>query len=481
MVLLLILSGIATASGDIQGRVIAQGSLVFRSGGALSGPPLVLFSGDTTNVTSFQAEFSTLKVWERYKVTADAPYVQALEVDNKTKTYTFHDAQMTLAGGSHAGWLGIYPGGGSLVRMDVPPNAELEAVNTRKYGEAVSVGTPPPPRPDDPAFEVDVEGDHLTARTPGSILYAGAGKLVVMGLDVEIRSRENLKEFVTGESSSGKVVGSTTQKWLYLEFDDATIHFSSPMPIDLALRQTDFSWTGTGSVQPLRGDLAIGESQVTPDGSRVDIVGDVVGHAEALALNTLALTLTGDSLASTTAANRVILPIAPSSPWSAAVLLAIALGAGGAATWFVRRRAQGDLDADELLTLAHLAGEGGRHDEALGWIRRARSLAPESGALALEEAFHLGELGLVDEALVAYREAARLLGDGQAEFDAALLGLASGALSPAEVEALLVTALDRNPALLLELEEHPVLRGQVVMGAELAAAMRAARRRIGEP
>lgn len=490
---LLLLSGAAAASSDVEGEVTVKGKIHLASGGQVTGQPLAFFLGDSENVTYFHAEFSYVKVFHRTKTSRDVGQLTDIpgQSSNQTSSWFLHNARMELVGREQDGILGVFPDEGAKLEATLPPGADLTAAPPGKYGDAVSLGGPwaaltgkepaPSRSPTSAHYELDVDDAHVRVTSPTSALYQGPGAMKIFGLDLRVASDEGTMTFATGATRTETVPEDEVEEWVYLEFSDARIWVDSSNPLDVALEAADVAWSGTVRIQPIEGELALDNGPFRITGAPVEVVGDVAAHAEPIKPEHFLLVLGDAPVAPSTVTSKALIPGTPLSPWSAALLLAIALGAGGATTWFVRRRAQGAMDADELLTLAHLAGEGGRHDEALGWIRRARAIAPESGALALEEAFHLGELGLVDEALAMYREAAGRLGDGQAEFDAALLGLASGALSPVEVEALLVTALDRNPALLLELEEHPVMRGHVVVGVELGAAMRAARRRLGEP
>lgn len=133
--------------------------------------------------------------------------------------------------------------------------------------------------------------------------------------------------------------------------------------------------------------------------------------------------------------------------------------------------------SDECVAVALLSSDAGDHGRALSWIRHARELAPSNAGLAMQEAWCLGEMGRLQEALEAYAEAAFLSRDGRADFDAALLVLRSGG-EESRAEERLSRALYRTPALVLEaqaMEEFRKLRGR--LGYESAMARAADRLR----
>lgn len=158
------------------------------------------------------------------------------------------------------------------------------------------------------------------------------------------------------------------------------------------------------------------------------------------------------------------LPLARALWWT---LLALATGLAAGVLLGRRvvtrglRRRQDELTS-ECVAIALLASEAGDLERALAWFRQARGLAPSNPTLAAQEAWCLGELGRVDEALESYAEAALFAGDGMPDFDAALLILRTGG-EEGKAEERLSRALAKTPALALEareLAEFKRLRGR---------------------
>lgn len=158
----------------------------------------------------------------------------------------------------------------------------------------------------------------------------------------------------------------------------------------------------------------------------------------------------------------------------------LALAAGGAAGFLLGRRAlhgrlrrrEAELSS-ECVAIALLAAEVGDHERALGWFQHARALAPANPTLAAQEAWCLGELGRVDEALESYAVAAFFSEDGTPDFDAALLVLRTKG-EPSKAEERLSRALAKTPALALEaraLDEFKPLRGSPGYEASMARAL----------
>ena len=163
-------------------------------------------------------------------------------------------------------------------------------------------------------------------------------------------------------------------------------------------------------------------------------------------------------------------------------LLALASGAGFLAG---RRLLHGRLKrryaemSAECVSIALLAAEAGDHALALTWFRHARALAPGNARLAAQEAWCLGELGRLDEALEAYAEASFLSDDGLADLDAGLLLLRTGGME-GRAEERIAMALHRRPELALEIRRMPEvapLRGRPGYDHALSRALSA----VGPP
>jgi tetratricopeptide (TPR) repeat protein len=135
------------------------------------------------------------------------------------------------------------------------------------------------------------------------------------------------------------------------------------------------------------------------------------------------------------------------------------------------------LAAEDRLALARIEAGRERYQEAVTHVREARAEAPTSVRLLLEEASYLGAMGRLEEALRHYAEAAALDPDGDADFQAAVLILQSGA-DPERAEALLVKALARSPILVLDAlydvsGTFDALRGRPTFEAAVGEAQRA--------
>ena len=158
----------------------------------------------------------------------------------------------------------------------------------------------------------------------------------------------------------------------------------------------------------------------------------------------------------------------------------LALAAGTGAGFLLGRRAltrglrsRHEELSSECVAIALLAIEAGDHARALGWLQHARVLAPANATLAAQEAWCLGELGRVDEALESYAVASFLSTDGMADFDAALLVLRTGG-EHGKAEQRLAMALARSPELALEargLDEFRPLRGRDAYERAMAKAL----------
>lgn len=481
IVLLTLLAGMAGAS--VQGEVDLDGPLRLDAGGIVRGPPLALYVDETEDLADFTATFDWVKITVYKENAYAARGVSVAHPTLESVSFILHAAQLHLVAGDHSGWAGLYPSSASQVELALPPGASLEALDQKDYGGVVSPTKNPeePEKPSAHSYDQDVQVPHVNAESRGVARYVGAGAMKFQGLDVEIEAAENTTRYVTGvqPQQEAGTLAVNEHTWLFLEFVRGEIVLDVPTPVDVAFAHAELEWSGAARISPRNGTLLVDGRDMAQEEGNVELVGDLVGVAKpvfASGQTRLRLSVQEQRTASVSP-----IPGAPEgtfSPTGILLLLGVAAGAGSLAVWTVRRRFGRGMDADEMLTLAHLAGEGGRHDEALGWVRRARGLAPQSGVLALEEGFHLGELGLVDEALATYREAARLSDDGQAEFDAALLAHRASALGDAEIEALLVGALEKNPGLVLELDESLGMRLRPSGSPELEAAIRRAHEQL---
>ncbi|HWH09166.1 MAG TPA: hypothetical protein VNX21_08200 [Candidatus Thermoplasmatota archaeon] len=467
----------------MEGDLLLSGPLRLLDQASIQAEPQAFFLDMTEDVRELRMRFPqlTLQRWGERGVAT--PLVSISDPTSGATTEVLQDVEVTLAHGSHEGWLGIYPAEGARLQMDFEPGATWTASAPQRYGNAE--GTHAPPSPGVNEYKLHVGSIHITALGSGRFIYQGPGMLKAHGIDVHVKAANASFDVSTGAARTpdGEPVHTFENTWIFLEFNESTIVLDTSEEAEAALGPGEVGWVGEAWMEPAAGSLQADGKTVALGQGPVKVAGDAYGRLVPVAGPSgpqLSLSLVTPPAGEHSFIGSLRAAPAGSLPLPLLILVAVAAGAGGVAAWTLRRRARGELDPEEMLTLAHLAGEGGRHDEALGWIRRARALAPESGALALEEAFHLGELGLVDEALAAYREAARLLRDGQAELDAALLGLGSGVLSETEAEDLLVTAMERSPALVLELEDHPALGAALRLSPRLAAAMRAAHRRLGD-
>lgn len=166
--------------------------------------------------------------------------------------------------------------------------------------------------------------------------------------------------------------------------------------------------------------------------------------------------------------------------WTLSLLAASVLGfAAGRRVVVGRLKRRHEEMSEECVSIALLAVEAGDPDRALEWFRHARGLAPGNARLAAQEAWCLGELGRVDEAIEAYAEASFLSDDGLADLDAALLLLREGG-AEGKAEARLTQALHRSPELALEIRRLPEvrpLRGRAAYDHALSRALA----RLGPP
>lgn len=483
LVALVLLGTVSAAADPADVSAVIRGSLTFDDGVHVDvrATPHAIFFPDTSATTNLHGDLPTVNVTIRQDQSVAASPLSTVQIPPtyRESSWTLRGARVSLLlGGNASGTMGIFPNPEAGVSAELGGRPTLRAATVENYG-VVGAGTGEQPS----EYRVRVNEAHVVAEGNGTLWYVGPGRLLLHGLDVVIQAAENTTELRTGDTYETLSTGVQieTQSWAYLEFPAGTLRIDSAAPFVMAMAEADMGWSGAAEGTPEPGTLVLDGDQQDASSGTMQLDGDFTGHVMPESTpNGARMHLSATRQApAATPLEQVAGPLA--WPLGAIVLVAVAVGAGTLGAWALHRRTRAPLEVEEMLTLAHLAGEGGRHDEALQWVRRARGVAPQSGALALEEAFHLGELGLVDEALAAYRDAARLSDDGQAEFDAALFGLASGGMPVTEAEALLVVALEKNPGLVLELEDSRVARTPHGWTAELGTAVRKAHRRLDAP
>ena len=435
LALLVLLAFLGPAGASrVEGDLLLSGPLRLLDQASIQAEPQAFFLDMTEDVRELRMRFPqlTLQRWGERGVAT--PLVSISDPTSGATTEVLQDVEVTLAHGSHEGWLGIYPAEGARLQMDFEPGATWTASAPQRYGNAE--GTHAPPSPGVNEYKLHVGSIHITALGSGRFIYQGPGMLKAHGIDVHVKAANASFDVSTGAARTpdGEPVHTFENTWIFLEFNESTIVLDTSEEAEAALGPGEVGWVGEAWMEPAAGSLQADGKTVALGQGPVKVAGDAYGRLVPVAGPSgpqLSLSLVTPPAGEHSFIGSLRAAPAGSLPLPLLILVAVAAGAGGVAAWTLRRRAR-------------------------------------------------GELGLVDEALAAYREAARLLRDGQAELDAALLGLGSGVLSETEAEDLLVTAMERSPALVLELEDHPALGAALRLSPRLAAAMRAAHRRLGD-
>lgn len=313
------------------------------------------------------------------------------------------------------------------------------------------------------AYTQHIREPHMRVEGVGVVRIAGDALLKMYGPTLTIEADGETVTYETGlRPHPNGLPGHYVQRWVDLELVAADLEFRSDAAWQLALATAEVAWSGAALFTPLAGEFVEDDVSYRATGAPARLVGDLRASFLPLPSETplARMDLSGD-LHSTTLAGtpiaRGILSVAPAAAGGLALLvgaLLVLAALGGA--WVTRRYAlqrASAWSAEDCMREANEHLEHGRLGAALSWARAARARAPSSSHAALAEAYVLHELGQFDEAVAAYDAAARLGGEGEAAFFAAVAAARAG--SPrGEVLDRLRRALDECPALAELAEEE---------------------------
>lgn len=319
-------------------------------------------------------------------------------------------------------------------------------------------------------YHRQVDALHMLSEGPGVLAVEGAVVAKVYGMRAILESDEGTRIFDTGmfEARPDATVPEGTLmrvRWIVVEAEEISLTAESLARVTIATSHVQGVSAGSISFHAESGRIENGTgSREVPDGSvRLD------GTYEAVLVPALQADelLTSVRLHGQPPAGRLdagtqgtAVPVGVGAfPWLV-VLGAVAACGVGVGALQLRRRARpaapavadAEFSAEDCYRQAEAQIEAGDFAKALGWIERARRLAPTSVAACATHAFVLGELGRFEEALRLYQEASRLApSEGEHALSAARLALQAG--RPRDVvEDLLEQALSREPSLVEEVE-----------------------------
>lgn len=470
----LLLAGSATAATPIEATIEPAGTmLVTQAEGQGS-----VVGAYTTVTDSWNAQCATLTV-TRYETravrTANLEFVTA----SSNATYRVHDATLRIARTDSVAWLGIYSPPRSLT-ASASGTLALDAVAETVIGN----GPTTPERTPNygyGGFSLAFDGGWLLADAHDIDRIDGDMMSKISGARIEIHARENTSLLDT--IAPAPTATERVRRWATLACggDEASMGGMGAGQVVLAhWRAQDVR----GFEAPLaRGLVSHGASEDPIEERALVVTGLFDLDLDALSPEhgpTVGLSFLGDARSASFASAPVSAIAGRNAPWLLlGIALALGAGAGAAGVIAIRRRAGAPtMSLDELIDLANQAGAEGRFELGLTWVERALALAPEHPRLLADRGYFLSQVGRTDEAIVAYRAAAKRGKDGEAEILLARL-LCNFSDSPPEARDAVGAALRKEPLLLLDVEDDPKL-AWTLDARENAQAVRDARRALDD-
>lgn len=482
--LLLPSSAIATAA---MGNLAVHGPLGLPAGTRLAGEADLLYMGNPSGPIPLQgfelkAERLTVLLYMANRTEVAGPPLvgnASTQVSRTDATYTLHDVTVTLDGPTRSGFMGLVRyGAASFLDFTTGPAPLVEINDTTTYGHGVSssqlastLGAGPQDHSRySPIFLHQVDGPHVSAKSPGDVVYQGDAEIKLLGVPLSFVARENTTYIETGDYADAQSTARVRFiRWVVLLAENATVTATSSSPWVVTAPEFDVDWVGAASFRSAGGELHVG-------GETLEFAPGEYARLEGALSARLSPTREGDDLigllevtgdlrrSDVGATSYVASPRTGPSSGLFVLLVGVAIAAGsGAYYWHHRtsrsRRKPGippvtpSVAAEYYVGLAEESIQAEDHAKALHWIQLAREAVPGSADVVTTMAFILGELGQHEEALEAYAEASRLdPSDGEADVNAARLALRCG--KPLEVvEELVVRALERSPEFVLDVEE----------------------------
>ena len=462
-------------------------TLVFPADASLDLAPKAIYMNDTYEVAGLTLVAPRVLVHVGSSTTHAVGVPGRAVVDVPTwptfSTFELHDVRLRLTSGSGPGFLGVYPQPGATAGLlsagdlVLTPQATLHVGGTlddqAAHGE-----------PEEAGYGRNVPGPVLDVRAGGTLTYEGPGIVKLNGPSFVLEARENATPYHTGRRYAGDgPVRGMEETWVTLSFREATLRVEHPR-MQVAAASTTVAWTGVATVADMRGEMASEDATYVARGQSVRLDGTFVGTIAAassasgtpVALGRFEGDLQDTSLAPAAIAPR---PVPAWRPLGLGLLLgvAVAVGLTGAYAYRVQRRREPPaLSPEQYRDLADAAMENLRFADALEWIEKAQELAPASARLWMDKGYCHASLGDVPEALAAYERAAQLSSDGEADLLAASLLLRAGEPDLAGAERHVERALQRSPAVAIEVQLDSVFDAL----RERPRVARALRRALGD-
>ena len=496
--MLLALIAPSAAAAASAGQFLVSGAIDLPAGTSLGGEPLGVYTEEAESVRTISLVAPRAHVYaleqkrhvvappgqDRYTV---AQPVEVIFERNLT------DLRVDLVQWSSGeGWLGIYPGASSTLHLASSAPVGVKVSDFSTLGPAEDPGAPlsgandQSDQPRQRRYYQSVAEDHLYFEATGAIRATGPMSVKILGPLLHVESREFTGDFRTGRATGTGLLQEETYQWVFFTVEDATFVMESDGLVQMAMGALSASWSGAARFTPVRGELLVdGESYSAKPGAAMvggDFSGSLAPRRDASRLLTF-LAIDGH-LSSTTlqpqAANVAAGRGGSDLPWLPLILFGAVVvgGSAGAAVLATRRRRSATpavagsppafvgpydgLHADDFIRLADEAAVERRWARALQWAQQARRMAPTNARIRADEGEYLFQLGLFEEALLAFGEASRLDGsEGYADYRGAQAAVAAGRPVD-EVLAWLERALGRSPDLVGDLElfkEFDALRG----------------------
>ena len=462
------------AALDATGSFSVVGGIEFPQGSVLQGSPLALFlRGDAAQEPTF-AEFrftaSEMTVWvvqeERLEVDGGLLAPGYLSLSKRNDTYVLHNVTVSLLDQRPGAFVGADLSRGGLLALEGGGSVEARDRSALASHEA----TNPSASRDLPYYHREIREPHLLSAMPGGVRYEGGLSVKMSNMVLLLDAEENATRIVAESDPPEGATGRNFRSWVVLESRDAVLEATSEQPWSAALVDGEVEWSGQVRFRCVSGALtAAGRTSRTTagpvalDGAFAGSLLPDVGSGLARGL----LTMRGELATSTMAASaNGVASLGPSPfllPWLALVGgTVVAVGAGALV---LRRRRRAPVAAtlgstpEECVQRANDLIQAGYYTAATRWLAKARRLAPTSASVCASQAFVLGEVGKVEEALQAYLEASRLdPSEGEHALSAARLSHKAGR-RPELVEDLLEQALARSPRLVEEIESDGYFEG----------------------
>lgn len=480
-----------------EGTFQASGSVTFPGGARLRFEPLLTLLNGTASLSDFSLEAPRVVIHYMQQPFDETNLGELKFRHNGKQTseeIVLHDVRMSLAERPSGGQVWALPSSTATATCTSPLPMASESRERSDTGTTYIAGTDDVARPEGNETRAFyhrqvVEGPHLMLECLGVVAYEGAGVLKVNGPDLEVTSREGSRRLRTGveyDSPEG-VRREGGRRWALIEFPEGRWEAESVVPWVIGFRNASAEWDGTArfhaiggaitgdgaprdagaGVARLEGDLA---AELSPVRAREGLLTriDVRGEVRALVLSGRVVETQAEASA------PVLRPGGVAVPLVALLLVGAALGGAAGVTWTRHRRPRAPEPLFTLEDCMEAAGAAAAQEdwaEAAEWFGRAYAMAPGSARVCADYAFGLAQIGDVERAMALYEEASARSGDGEADFNAAVLAL-QGGRPLSEAEARLARALERSPALVLSLDDEDFfdLAGRPAYEAAVARA-----------